>query len=112
MTPTWTASPSDLPLLGGGNQSPSVISDPVPDWARGLQRRARRIKCRHRADDSGRWPRWPAAARSGWDRMTDFLSPGLDADAHRRRSRLRAWHLGTRELELVFGRFADVHLAG
>ena len=28
----------------------------------------------------------------------------------RKRARFRAWHRGTREMDLIFGRFADSHL--
>jgi antitoxin CptB len=33
------------------------------------------------------------------------------ATIQRRRLRFRSWHRGTREADLVLGRFADVHLA-
>jgi antitoxin CptB len=33
-------------------------------------------------------------------------------DERRRRLRYRAWHRGTREMDLVLGRFADAELAG
>ena len=33
-------------------------------------------------------------------------------DERRRRVRYRAWHRGTREMDLVLGRFADSELAG
>lgn len=32
------------------------------------------------------------------------------AEIQRRRLRFRSWHRGTREADLVLGRFADVHL--
>ncbi len=36
-----------------------------------------------------------------------------DADAvRRRRISFRAWHRGTREMDLIMGRFADAELAG
>ena len=38
--------------------------------------------------------------------MTDAL------DVQRRRLRFRSWHRGTREADLILGRFADAHLAG
>ncbi len=31
-------------------------------------------------------------------------------DVRRKRLRFRSWHRGTRELELMLGRFADAHL--
>ncbi len=34
-----------------------------------------------------------------------------DPDARRRRIRFRAWHRGTREMDLLMGRFADSELA-
>ena len=37
-------------------------------------------------------------------------SEGLDA--RRKRILFRCWHRGTKELDLIIGRFADVHLAG
>lgn len=33
-------------------------------------------------------------------------------DVRRRRIAFRAWHRGTREMDLIMGRFADAHLAG
>jgi len=38
--------------------------------------------------------------------MTDPLA------IQRRRLRFRSWHRGTREADLILGRFADAHLAG
>lgn len=35
---------------------------------------------------------------------------GDDLDARRRRARYRAWHRGTRELDLILGAYADAHL--
>lgn len=37
---------------------------------------------------------------------------GEDIAMRRRRLRYRAWHRGTREMDLVLGPFADVHLEG
>jgi antitoxin CptB len=34
----------------------------------------------------------------------------LDLEARRRRLRFRCWHRGIREMDLVFGRFADAQL--
>ncbi|MBS7539810.1 FAD assembly factor SdhE [Ancylobacter lacus] len=39
---------------------------------------------------------------------TTLSSAGLDP--RRRRILFRAWHRGTREMDLLMGRFADVHL--
>jgi antitoxin CptB len=41
--------------------------------------------------------------------MDENSSLGLEA--RRRRLRFRCWHRGTRELDLMFGRFADAQLA-
>jgi antitoxin CptB len=43
--------------------------------------------------------------------MTDN-SPEVDREVRRRRIRFRAWHRGTRELDLIIGGFADAALAG
>ena len=40
---------------------------------------------------------------------TTISSEGLDA--RRRRLLFRAWHRGTREVDLITGRFADAHIA-
>ena len=37
--------------------------------------------------------------------------PKVDTETRRRRLRYRAWHRGTREMDLVMGRFADAELA-
>jgi antitoxin CptB len=34
------------------------------------------------------------------------------SDIHRKRLLFRSWHRGTRESDLILGRFADAHLAG
>ncbi len=36
--------------------------------------------------------------------------PTTDPDTRRRRLMFRAWHRGTREADLLLGRFADVHV--
>ena len=41
---------------------------------------------------------------------TSRSSDGLDE--RRRRLLFRSWHRGIREMDLIMGRFADVHLAG
>src|SRR5690349_7365491 len=35
-----------------------------------------------------------------------------DADARRRRLRYRAWHRGTKEMDLLLGSYADAHTPG
>jgi antitoxin CptB len=42
--------------------------------------------------------------------MNDTAEDALDR--HRRRLRYQSWHRGTREVDLMLGRFADRHLAG
>ncbi|MBK8456963.1 MAG: succinate dehydrogenase assembly factor 2 [Phyllobacteriaceae bacterium] len=42
---------------------------------------------------------------SGMSRTSDGL------DARRKKALFRAWHRGTREMDLVFGRFADAEIA-
>lgn len=37
--------------------------------------------------------------------------PLRELDARRRRTHFRAWHRGMREMDLIFGRFADARLA-
>ncbi len=39
---------------------------------------------------------------------TTRTSEGLDA--RRRKLLFRSWHRGTREMDLIMGRFADVHI--
>ena len=34
----------------------------------------------------------------------------MEYDIRRRKLRFRSWHRGTREMDLLLGRFADVHL--
>jgi antitoxin CptB len=36
----------------------------------------------------------------------------LSADIRRKRLLFRSWHRGTRESDLILGRFAEAHLAG
>jgi antitoxin CptB len=45
-----------------------------------------------------------------WVTGTRISSNGLDQ--RRRRLLFRAWHRGIREMDLVMGRFADVHITG
>lgn len=39
-------------------------------------------------------------------------SSSIDLDARRRRVLFRAWHRGTREMDLLMGRFCDAELGG
>lgn len=34
----------------------------------------------------------------------------MDSETQRRRLQFRSWHRGTREIDLLLGRFADAHL--
>jgi antitoxin CptB len=43
--------------------------------------------------------------------MNSTESNGSNLDARRRRARFRAWHRGTREMDLLLGRFADAYIA-
>jgi len=42
--------------------------------------------------------------------MADQNPAGEDIAMRRRRMRYRAWHRGTREMDLVLGPYADLHL--
>jgi antitoxin CptB len=44
--------------------------------------------------------------------MTENKRLEGETDQRRRRLRYRAWHRGTREMDLVLGRFVDAELAG
>lgn len=35
-----------------------------------------------------------------------------DIEIRRRRARYRSWHRGTKETDIILGRFADAHVAG
>ncbi|HEX4768396.1 MAG TPA: succinate dehydrogenase assembly factor 2 [Lichenihabitans sp.] len=39
------------------------------------------------------------------------MTAPIDPDIRRRRIAFRAWHRGTREMDLILGRFADVELS-
>jgi antitoxin CptB len=41
----------------------------------------------------------------------ELYPQSADLDLRRRKLRFRAWHRGTREMDLVLGRFADAELA-
>lgn len=43
--------------------------------------------------------------------MTGTTRTSADLPAERRRALIRAWRRGTREMDLVLGSFADLHLA-
>lgn len=44
--------------------------------------------------------------------MAPEKAAGEDLSMRRRRLRYRAWHRGTKEMDLVLGPFADAHLDG
>jgi antitoxin CptB len=44
--------------------------------------------------------------------MAPTKSAGEDIGMRKRRLRFRAWHRGTKEMDLVFGPFADARLEG
>ena len=44
--------------------------------------------------------------------MTGSTRSSDGLDARRRRVLFRSWHRGTREADLIMGRFADAHIAG
>jgi len=44
--------------------------------------------------------------------MAPQKAAGEDLSMRRRRLRYRAWHRGTKEMDLVLGPFADAHLEG
>jgi antitoxin CptB len=44
--------------------------------------------------------------------MTGSTRSSDGLDARRRRLLFRSWHRGTREADLIMGRFADVHIDG
>jgi antitoxin CptB len=46
------------------------------------------------------------------NRMAEMEEIGDPLQVRRKRLRYRSWHRGTREADLLLGRFADVHLAG
>ncbi len=39
------------------------------------------------------------------------MSDAETVDARRKRLKFRSWHRGTREMDLILGRFADAHIA-
>ncbi|MGL4489367.1 MAG: succinate dehydrogenase assembly factor 2 [Rhizobiaceae bacterium] len=43
--------------------------------------------------------------------MSDSILSTADLDPRRRKLLFRAWHRGIKEMDLIFGRFADAHLA-
>jgi antitoxin CptB len=43
--------------------------------------------------------------------MTGPERTSADLDNRRKRMLYRAWHRGTREMDLIMGRFADAHIA-
>jgi len=55
----------------------------------------------------------PDNRQSGAYKLTlRMTNPDNDLDRRRRQLKFRSWHRGTRELDLLMGRFADAHLEG
>ncbi|MBB3808990.1 succinate dehydrogenase assembly factor 2 [Pseudochelatococcus contaminans] len=52
----------------------------------------------------------PGFSEAGGEIEGADLSDGLALDARRRRIRFRAWHRGTREMDMVLGPFVDSEL--
>jgi antitoxin CptB len=50
--------------------------------------------------------------RPGFWRLQMSDSNSDDLETRRRKLRYRAWHRGTREMDLLFGRFVDAELEG
>ena len=48
--------------------------------------------------------------RQGW-KMTGTTRSSHGLDDRRKRQQYRCWHRGTREMDLILGRFADAHIA-
>ncbi|WP_212112694.1 succinate dehydrogenase assembly factor 2 [Bartonella queenslandensis] len=44
--------------------------------------------------------------------MTVLVNDKNQLDVRRRRLIFRAWHRGIREMDLIFGRYIDAHIAG
>ncbi|OLP53809.1 hypothetical protein BJF92_04235 [Rhizobium rhizosphaerae] len=44
--------------------------------------------------------------------MTGITQSSADLDVRRRKILFRAWHRGIREMDLIFGQFAEAELAG
>ena len=44
--------------------------------------------------------------------MTGTVRTTAELDPHRRKLLFRAWHRGTREMDLIIGGFADAHIIG
>lgn len=57
---------------------------------------------------------WPWSGHGGRGRLSRraMTCPPAPLDPRRRRIKFRAWHRGTREMDLLMGRFADAELAG
>ncbi|TWG95499.1 antitoxin CptB [Mesorhizobium sp. J18] len=43
--------------------------------------------------------------------MTGTVRSSAELDIRRRRAHFRSWHRGTREMDLILGRFADLELS-
>jgi antitoxin CptB len=68
--------------------------------------------------DIGRYDRYIRLARHvrafgvGWNwRMTGSIRSSGGLDDRRKRLLFRCWHRGTREMDLILGRFADLEIA-
>src|SRR5437879_8733364 len=58
-------------------------------------------------------PARPGFWRSDWNRqMTGSTRSSGGLDDRRKRLLFRCWHRGTREMDLILGRFADIEIAG
>src|ERR1700751_3383493 len=58
-------------------------------------------------------PARPGFWRSNWNRnMTGSTRSSSGLDDRRKRLLFRCWHRGTREMDLILGRFADAEIGG
>jgi antitoxin CptB len=64
------------------------------------------------ADAISTRPARPGFWRSNWNRnMTGSTRSSSGLDERRKRLLFRCWHRGTREMDLILGRFADAEIA-
>jgi antitoxin CptB len=71
------------------------------------------IQRAQRTRDKDAAPRYRTAPGSVRAFCVGPMSDPIDeTEMRRRRLRYRAWHRGTREMDLILGRFADAELAG
>ena len=66
-------------------------------------------KCPRKADIGASPLYIPPDTRKGFE-MTGTTRSSAGLDSRRRKLLFRSWHRGTREMDLVFGRFADDHI--